>query len=174
MSQPATDPSQEPLSGLLDKYRRLLRLRSVRAVAPPRAELRALSLAYPGALRELDQLPLDAIEARLSELEHTLAQGAPPELWMRLQVSYHGYMRAALRIKRWARRWPDDAVAAALELAQRYVPAADEPPIESLDAATLSTICSPPQGRLNPVVLAAVARLHGVHPEQVQRALFPR
>lgn len=170
MSQPA---SHEPLSGLLDKYRRLLHLRSCPEAAPPRAELRALALAYPGALRELDRLPLGAIESRLSELERTCARGAPPELWMRLQISYHGYMRAALRIKRWSRQWPDDAVTAALELARRYVPAADEPLLEHLDPATLHTICTPPQGRLNPVVLAAVARLHGVQPDQVQRALFP-
>lgn len=170
MSQPA---SHEPLSGLLDKYRRLLRLRTYPAAMPPRDELRAISSAYPGALRELDRLPLGAIESRLSELERTLARGGPPELWMRLQISYHGYMRAALRIKRWSQRWPDDAVSAGLELARRYVPAEDEPPLEHLDAATLRTICSPPQGRLNPVVLAAVARMHGVHPDQVQRALIP-
>lgn len=167
-----TPPSPQLLSGLVDKYTRLLRLRSVADALPPRAELRSLARQFPGALRELDRLPLPLIEARLRELEQVLAEGREPALWMRLQVSYHGFMRATLRIKRWSRGWPEEQGPALAELAARYVPAADEPELGFFDATALGVIRKPPAGRLNPFVLAAVARLHGTTPETVGRALL--
>jgi hypothetical protein len=166
-----TDPSPQLLSGLVDKYTRLLRLRSAADALPPRAELRSLARQFPGALRELDRLPLPSIEARLRELEQVLAEGREPALWMRLQVSYHGFMRATLRIKRWSRAWPEELAAAQVALAARYVPAADEPAVGFFDSATLQLIRRPPAGRLNPFVLAAVARLHGTTSEIVGDAL---
>jgi hypothetical protein len=167
-----THTSPQLLSGLVDKYTRLLRLRSVADVLPPRDELRSLARQFPGALRELDRLPLPLIEARLRELEQVLAEGCEPALWMRLQVSYHGFMRATLRVKRWSRGWPQEQSAALAALAARYVPAADEPALSFFDAEALGSIRRPPAGRLNPFVLAAVARLHGTTPEVVGNALL--
>ena len=166
--------SSDQLSRLADKYRRLLRLRSETVAEPPRAELRSLAREFPGALRELDCLPLPILEARLDALEQVLTRGAEPEGWMRLQVSYHGFMRAILRIKRWSRDWPDEPEAALRALTARYVPATDEPTLEFFDTMSLGAIRKPPQGRLNPFVLAAVARLHGTTPEVVSNAIvFP-
>lgn len=167
-----THISPQLLSGLVDKYTRLLRLRSVADELPPRDELRSLARQFPGALRELDRLPLPTIEARLRELERVLDEGSEPALWMRLQVSYHGFMRATLRVKRWSRAWPEERAAALAELAARYVPAADEPALEFFDAEALGLIRNPPDGRLNPFVIAAVARLHGTTSEIVGNALL--
>jgi hypothetical protein len=167
-----THPSPQLLSGLVDKYTRLLRLRSVVDALPPRAELRSLARQFPGALRELDRLPLPLIEARLRELEQVLAEGREPALWMSLQVSYHGFMRATLRIKRWSRAWPDEQAAALSALAARYVPAADEPALGFFDAQVLALIRNPPAGRLNPFVIASVAHLHGTTPDAVGNALL--
>ncbi|HKP61218.1 MAG TPA: hypothetical protein VJV78_31025 [Polyangiales bacterium] len=167
-----TEPTPQLLSGLLDKYTRLLRLRSVPDALPPRDELRSLARQFPGSLRELDRLPLPLIEARLRELEQVLAEGREPTQWMRLQVSYHGFMRATLRIKRWSRAWPEEQEAAQAELAARYVPAPDEPALGFFDAEVLELIRNPPAGRLNPFVLAAVARVHGTTAEDVGKALL--
>jgi hypothetical protein len=83
-------------------------------------------------------------------------------------------MRATLRIKRWSRGWPQEVELAVLQLVERYVPGPDEPAVDFFDAELLRAIRNPPAGRLNPLVLAAVARLHGVEPEHVCSALFPR
>jgi hypothetical protein len=165
-------PSPQLLSGLLDKYRRLLRLRTETTAEAPREELRRLARQYPGSLRELDQLPLESIEARISALEAVLASAGEPEVWMCLQVSYHGFMRATLRIKRWSRDWPDEPAAAQRALSARYVAGADEPALAFFDEAVIAAIRKPAQGRLNPFVLAEVARHHGTTAGEVARALL--
>jgi hypothetical protein len=170
--------SEEALRALRDKYREIRRLRALHAERPshePRSELRALSARFPGALRELDQLPIETVEQRLCALEAALARGGEAPDWAALQIGYHGCMRAALRIKRWfAGRAQADPGALLAELRARYRPATDEPPLASFDRAALAAILVPPDGRLNPWVLARVAAAHGVEPERVQQALFLR
>jgi hypothetical protein len=122
-------------------------------------------------LRELDSLPLDTIQTRLTALRRVLAEASEPEPWMCLQASYHGYMRATLRIKRWSRGWPDAPAAALLAFRSKYVPAADEPGLAYFDEDVLAKIRKPPAGRLNPLVLEAVARVHGTTVEVVAEAL---
>lgn len=164
-------PAPEVLRGLVDKYERLLRLRTEPSAEVPRDELRSLARQFPGALRELDRLPVPMIEARLSALRNVVAGAAEPEAWMSLVASYHGYMRAALRVKRWSRAWPAEPAAALLAFTERYVPAADEPGLAFFDVDVLVTIRKPPLGRLNPFIIEAVARLHQTTPELVAGAL---
>jgi hypothetical protein len=169
---------QQLLGGLRRKYQIIRELRLAAAAdagIAPRARLAALARAFPGALRELDQLPMSDIEARLLALERVLDQGAQPEQWMQLQASYHGFMRAVLRIRLRSRGRPLEIDDAERELlAVRYEPAADEPPIERFDLVALRVIRRPPGGRLNPWVFSEVARDHGVNPELVRQALFLR
>jgi hypothetical protein len=92
---------------------------------------------------------------------------------MWLQASYHGYMRAALRLRRALRsrgtlEVPDDATALG------YQAAADEPRAVDLNAAALRAIAKPDGGRLNPWVFKEVAKLHGATPDEVRVALFVR
>lgn len=66
-----------------------------RAGSAPRSELRALAAEFPGALRELDNLPLDVIDARADALE-----SGRTEPWMAPLARCHGLLRAALWLKR--------------------------------------------------------------------------
>ncbi|HEY2736432.1 MAG TPA: hypothetical protein VGI70_20675 [Polyangiales bacterium] len=172
------DPRQhDALRALRDKYlcMRALRAEAAPTMAAPRARLAALARAFPGALRELDQLPMEEIDARLHALDSALAGTIEPETWMQLQVSYHGFMRAVLRIRRASRGRPleiDDAERELIALA--YQPRDDEPSAARLDLTALRTIRKPPGGRLNPWVLSEVAKQHGVTPELVHKALFLR
>jgi hypothetical protein len=171
------DPRQHKLlSALRLKYQTIRELRlqaDADATIAPRAELAALAHAFPGALRELDRLPMASLEARLCALDLALCDAAEPEPWMWLQSGYHGFMRAVLRIRRLSRGRPKLIVDAASELAAlAYEPADDEPPAQRFGVAELSAIRRPPGGRLNPWVLAQVAHDHGVTPELVRAALF--
>jgi hypothetical protein len=181
--------TDETVRALRDKYLEIKRLRDADAAGilpDPRAEMAALARRFPGALRELDELPMDQIEARLHALEQlnermhaqactasALEGSAVVPQWVRLQIGYHGLMRAVLRIKRSAAP-AEDAAALRARLAREYVPAADEPALESLDHAALEAILRPQGGRLNPWVFARVAAACGVQADDVRRALFVR
>jgi hypothetical protein len=166
------------VTALRDKYLELQRLRVEHEAGDredPRPRLRALSARFPGALRELDELPMEQIAARLATLQAVLARTEAAPAWVALQLGYHGWMRAALCIKRIAaERSAIDADAVLTELASRYHPDAHEPPLTAIDRAAVVEVLAPAQGRLNPWVFARVARDHGVEPEIVQRALFTR
>jgi hypothetical protein len=170
MSDDQTAAACDPrlIRALCGKYEKLcdLRQRQQTDVAP-RAEMVALAAAFPGALRELDCLPLEELERRAAALRAVLEGGAEVERWMVLQIRYHGFMRAVLRIKR-------------LMLAQdssepqplAYTPALDEPALERFDAEALAAIRKPPRGRLNPWVLTQVAREHAVTEACIENALW--
>jgi hypothetical protein len=168
----------DTLRALRDKYLEIKRLRvehEAGGAADPRREMAALAQRFPGALRELDELPMPEIEQRLAQLDAVVERAAEVPEWARLQISYHGLLRVALRIKRVAQgRALADADRVLAELREWYEPAADEPALASLDRAAVAEILEPPGGRLNPWVFARVAALHGVEPDRVHRALFLR
>ena len=168
----------DTLRALRDKYLEIKRLRDEDAAGiahDPKLEMAELARRFPGALRECDELPMEEIERRLAALEEAVAGRAPAPQWVALQIGYHGWMRAALRVKRIAAgRRAADAVAVLDELARSYRPQPDEPPLTRFDASTLHAILEPDAGRLNPWVYARVAEQHGVEPDQVRAALFLR
>lgn len=177
------EPSVDAVRGLRDKYRELhaLRLEHARGETnAPELRMRALARRFPGALRELDELPLPLIEERLRALDEALAHGPPFSAWpwIGLQVGYHAWMRAALRVKRLSRGRRGEALDAVLvELAAASaVEPADASGLEAprFDRAAVAIILQPPGGRLGPWVLSEVARVAGVDPEAVRRALFLR
>jgi hypothetical protein len=155
---------------LCGKYEKLcdLRQRQLSDVAP-RAEMVALASAFPGALRELDCLPMEELERRSRALHAVVEGRAQVEQWMVLQIAYHGFMRAVLRIRRLLlarEQLGDDSAALA------YEAAADEPALERFDAEALGMIRKPPRGRLNPWVIAQIAREHGVTQTCIEIALW--
>ena len=163
------------LTALREKYVEMRRLRLEDAegrAGDPKPAMAALAERFPGALREIDDLPLDDIEARIAALDAALdGTGAPPA-WAPLFASYHGWMRAALRIKRLCRGLtPEDAIAL---VHTRYTPADDEPPITRLGEPELRAILTPQYGRLNPFVFARVAEDHTTDIATVMTTLFPR
>jgi hypothetical protein len=170
--------SDAAIAVLRDKYLEMQRLRIEHAAGDaedPRPRLRALSARFPGALRELDQLPMEQIEQRLATLHAVLERAQPAPEWIGLQLAYHGWMRAVLCVKRIAAGSDTvgaDAVLA--ELPARYRPEPHEPPLDAIDRAAIVAILDPVDGRLNPWVYARVARDYGVEPEAVGRALFLR
>ena len=170
--------SDAAIEALLDKYREIKRLREEHAAgesADPRPRLRALARRFPGALRELDELPMEEIDARLMRLTAALERSEPAPVWVALQLGYHGWMRAALRIKRVAHgRGAAHAATVLAELSERYAPEPYDPALASFDVALVAAILEPAAGRLNPWVYAQVATCLGVEPDQVRSALFPR
>jgi hypothetical protein len=176
---PPPEPATEnTLAALREKYREIKRLRDEHArgsAGDPKARMKALALRFPGALRELDELPMELIESRLATLDAVVTGALPAPEWVKLQIGYHALMRLALRIKRMARSNCDDRVGAILvELAAERLDVCGEPMLRGLDRAEIEAILEPEGGRLNPWVYGHVAALHGVEPEQVLRALFLR
>lgn len=167
--QTDVDRDRQLIRALHGKYESLcdLRLRQESSVAP-RAELAALAAAFPGALRELDCLPMEELEQRRSLLRAVLDGTAPVERWMQLQIAYHGCMRAVLRIRRLQLEQERSEQAQAI----KFEPQPDEPAFESFDAQDLAAIRKPPGGRLNPWVLARVARDQAATVTSIEIALW--
>ncbi len=67
-----------------------------------RGEMRDLAREFPGALRELDTLPLDAINRRLEQV--TTCELAPP--WMIATLHYHRVLGGLLAAKAKAPKLP--------------------------------------------------------------------
>lgn len=57
--------------------------------------MRAIALRYPGALRELDVLPLSLLEHRV-RVAREVAAGAEPPLWYVMIEAYHTQLRESL------------------------------------------------------------------------------
>jgi hypothetical protein len=169
-----TSPTPEQLARLLDKYRALRQLRVTRAEVSPRAELSALAASFPGALRELDRVPLPLIEQRIASLSAALENRERVAAWMTLQIAYHGFMRAVLRLRRGLLSVSEHELSDPHACLQRlaYIAAGDEPAPERLDTTALSVIRRPPGGRLNPWVMEQVARDLAVRPADIEQALF--
>jgi len=171
----AFSPHPQLLRALQGKYQTLYELRVQGAPsAVPRATFAALAAQFPGALRELDKLPLQVIELRLRALEAVLSGAAPAEPWMQLQIAYHGFMRAVLRIRRALIALRIEHFEPAQECLERvaYIAAPGEPARGRFDAEMLRAIHRPPNGRLNPWVLEQVALDHAVSADAVERALL--
>src|SRR5580692_9887997 len=101
---PVDSVSRNELAELRSKYEEMLRMRLFDENHPggdPRREMAALAARFPGALRELDEAPLERIRARLAALSQCLGTGAPPERWMCATVLFHRLTRGALAAKRW-------------------------------------------------------------------------
>ena len=152
------DPSPSELRDIRDKHARIAALRDAheregRAEEPPRAELASLAARWPGALRELDDLPRDVLAARLAELDAALASGGPVAPWARAQIAFHALARGALSAKRWlaGRHEIDDGIRRAFEETFR----GDEEALAWSDR--LDEVARPPRGRVLSLVWSALA-----------------
>ena len=159
------------LTALRNKYVEMLRMRQDEAPISRREDMQRLAERFPGALREIDELPLEHIEERIAVLDRVIAGELELPDWARFLARYHGWLRAALRLKRLTLDADDDTEAMTLVRAA-YVPADDEPPLERIDAATLAAIRAPEGGRLNPFIFARVAEDERATPEEVARLCF--
>jgi hypothetical protein len=159
--------SRTRLLGLSRKYRVLSALR--RGVLAPKETLRPLAREFPGALRELDCLPLAELEARLRAVT-AAEQGAVPEPWIAWMLCYHERMRVVLEVKQRLRgaRPSDRAIVdeVASELARTsHTPA---------DVGFVAQVSAPPGGRLNRLVFELLERELGCPRAKLEQTLFPR
>src|SRR5215468_3158942 len=130
------------LDALARKYRALVALRARRdgGEAPAtRDELRALAAEFPGCLRELDTLGGHEL-ARRAAAAAAAATGGAREPWMDWIASYHALMTEALATR--AAGAPRVAADGGSDFAEAAL--------------------SPPEGRLNVVVLRSLAARFGV------------
>jgi hypothetical protein len=105
----------EAIAELRSKYEEMRSLR-VNAGGDPRPRLAALAARFPGALRELDALPLDEIDRRIDALSRAETEPGSAETWMHAMTRLHALARGILFAKRSigdapsARTgWPDEA-----------------------------------------------------------------
>jgi hypothetical protein len=146
----ATTPAA--LAALARKYRALVALRARRdsgETPARRDELRVLAAEFPGCLRELDTLGRDELARRAAAAEDAAAGGAR-EPWMDWIAGYHTLMTEALAAR----------AAGALRDGAG-------------DGDFAQAALSPPEGRLNVVVLRALGARFGVAATTIAETLFP-
>jgi hypothetical protein len=172
-------PSRE-LRALRDKYARILLLRTAHARArsdaafvepDPRDAMTRLAQEFPGALRELDQLPLATIVERIAALEAAEGDPLAIERWMRAQAVFHRLARGALVAKGWlgGRKRVTTSTCAAYRDALATLRFGDD---AAMFAEDLERVASPPRGRLMDLVHARAAEVLGVTPREVRQLVF--
>jgi hypothetical protein len=164
--------SRSDLLALARKYRLLAELRRAQhhvARDDVIGSLRQLAREFPGALRELDSLPLEDIDRKVELLEAAARAGAV-EPWMQWMHAYHLTLRAALAVKRRlaGRRKVDELV-----MHEIISDVAAESGYRC-DVEFVSSVASPPGGRVNMVVFRRLGAEFGAEPESLSRTLFPR
>jgi hypothetical protein len=172
-------PASPDLLALARKYQTLGDLRRLNPTGETPEErrgLRAIATEFPGALRELDTLPLDEIERRRDALTQA-AQGHPVEPWMAWMHAYHGLMRTALSIRRALGRRAlasaDRANEVADDVAARLAANASAGAPIAIDASLVRALRKPPDGRISVVVFDRLGALFGVPPSVIWDTLFP-
>lgn len=168
------------LRALRDKYEQMLCLRRLHARAKeepdfiepdPRPAMVALARRYPGALREIDVLPIADIERRIAELQAAEVDASRVAPWMEAQAEFHRLARGALAVKRWLAGRPltkeiDEAFADAMST----MPERDDALAWADDLAALS---SPPRGRVMDLVYVKLATALGVDVSVARHAVLP-
>ena len=168
------------LAALREKYQQIAALREARARArtePGSAEpdpgraLAALSARFPGALRELDELPLSTVYDRIAALRDAEADPRRTEPWMSAQILFHAAARGALAAKRWlaGRRHVDDAMRAAFLRESAGLPFPED---ARAWAPELDRVARPPRGRLTLLVHARVGAALGIDAREARRLVF--
>ncbi|MRG93301.1 hypothetical protein [Polyangium spumosum] len=168
----AERPSHEALVALEGKYAEIAELRRARdrgEPIPEKAVFKALAERFPGALCELDTLPLDVVDARLEAIRSALAGGGI-EAWIAWMIGYHALLRASLRIRIRAVRDRSCSDERAGELAKD---ASMHAGIE-VDVAFVRATLRPPAGRIAAVVYMRLEALFDAPASAIRAALFPR
>jgi hypothetical protein len=161
---------------LRGKYAEMLSMRLEHAAGGEdevavRARMAELASRYPGALRELDDLTLDEIRARVHALDAAIGDSDETQPWMHAMLRFHALARGALCAKRWlAGRKRIDA---AIERAFSHASATFAFPDDALVwLPHLARIASPPRGRVTDAVFARLAEELGTSDRAARRLVF--
>jgi hypothetical protein len=173
---PTVTIDREKLRQLHVKYTELVRLRRLAASDPshdPKLDLAALARSFPGALREIDLLPQDVLDARLSLLEKVLNGSADEAPWMEASVLFHSLLRGALAAKRFlaGRKAIDEATRAAF-VALAATESAPEELLAWQDA--LADVAEPPRGRVLDLVFVRLAGALGTTDDEARALVFSK
>lgn len=165
---------REKWRALHAKYTEMLRLRLLSERDPshdPKLEMAALARSFPGALREIDRIPMGVLEHRLSLLEEVVEGRADAEPWMEASHRFHALLRGALTAKRFlaGRKAIDDVTRAAFVALAQSEPAPDEI-LAWKDA--LADVADPPRGRVLPLVLGRLAKALGTTEDEARALVF--
>jgi hypothetical protein len=143
------------------------------SIPDPRPAMAELARVFPGALREIDRIPMAELERRLAWLErlHAGEHADAPEPWAPLGLRHHELLRGALAAKRWlaGRRSVDDAARARFREEVAVLEQGEE---ALLWADDLLRLAAPPQGRLAALVLERLSLESGHPPAQLRTLLF--
>ncbi|MBI5517732.1 MAG: hypothetical protein HY909_28430 [Deltaproteobacteria bacterium] len=164
-------PSREELLALAGKYDTLLALRGAHDATgevAPREVLRALAARFPGALRELDRLPLEVLSRRAGALREAAVTG-DPAAWMRWLWAFHGALRGALAARRAAGRARGEVGPDALG---RLATEASRAAGMALSEGFVRDVCALPGGRLTAVAWRWVEARYGLSAGEARRALL--
>lgn len=156
---------------LAEKYAALVALRRDRAAGlpiPEKEAFSALARRFPGALWELDRLPIALLEHRARALDDA-ARGGPVAPWMRGLHEYHALYRAALFIKAHLRRTRAPSAEAARALAD----AATARSGTAVSVAFVAQVADPPAGRIEAIVMAETAARVAIEAAALRAELFP-
>jgi hypothetical protein len=167
-------PTGEELACLARKYDTLADLRARREMGggvAPRGELLALAREFPGALRELDTLPIAEIQLRREALAAALG-GDSPARWITWMIAYHATMRAALAIKARLARARDRGTLSEGLVRQLAVEIAQQTALP-VDEAFVRAVSQPPARRVNAAIFERLGREFGVPAEDMWETLFP-
>jgi hypothetical protein len=143
------------------KYVEMLAMRMEDAAAEEETErvrvrMAELAARFPGALREIDELPMDEIRRRIAVLEEVLSGARRAEPWMTAMARFHALARGALCAKRWlaGRRRVDALTEQAFECAAEGL----RFPVEArLWVRELDVLANPPRGRVTDAVFERLA-----------------
>jgi hypothetical protein len=156
--------TRQAIDDLSRKYEEILRLRIAHASPSepdPRRDMAQLASRFPGALREIDELSLEDIRARLRALTLAADEPSSASSWMIAVARFHELARGALSAKRWlaGRKVVDDVTRSAFLLDLATLPW----PREARDwADDLHRVAAPPRGRVTDLVYERIARDLGV------------
>jgi hypothetical protein len=168
-------PTRADLARLRDKYERMLKLRHdhMADTEPPdvRAHLKRLAEEFPGALREIDELPVEELRRRIDALAEAERDAGSIAPWMTATHLYHALTRGALCAKKWlaGRKIVGASERAAFESEAGALCYAEDARAWAED---LSHIAAPPRGRLTELVFARMAQAMGVSEGQARRLVF--
>jgi hypothetical protein len=158
------------------KYAEMLSMRLEHAAGTEdlervRGRMAELASRFPGALRELDDLTLDEIRARVHGLDAALGGTAEAEPWMEAAARFHALARGALAVKRWlaGRKRIDAAVERAFAHA---APTFAFPDDARRWTHALARVASPPRGRVMDAVFARLAEELGTSERAARRLVF--
>lgn len=143
------------LRDLRAKYEEMRALRMIDAPHDPRERMAALAATFPGALREIDELPLDEIDRRIEAIGRAESDASAITQWMRAMTRFHALARGALYAKRSTATdpatWPTEA---------------------RVWERDLSRIENPPRGRIMDLVYERLALEFATTPQGAKDLIF--